>query len=46
MIRKINSFVDYNKWLKLWDTQLNEPINQNAIKVFKVLNPKNKSTLF
>ena len=28
--------VDYNQWLKQFDTQLNESTNQNLIKVFKV----------
>ena len=30
-------FVDYNKWLKRLDTQLNEPTNQNSLKVAKVV---------
>ena len=34
--------VDYNNWLKHLDTQLNEPTNQNSIKVLKVVNPTNK----
>ena len=38
-IPKINPFVDYNKWLKNLDTQLNEPINQNSLKVPKVVKP-------
>ena len=41
-IPKINPFVDYNKWLKNLDTQLNEPINQNSLKVPKVVKPKKK----
>ena len=34
-------YVDYNYWLKLLDTQLNEPANQNLIKVLKVVKPMN-----
>ena len=29
MIQKNNPSVDYIQWLKLLDTKLNEPINQN-----------------
>ena len=40
MIHKITNSVDYNKWLKRMETQLNEPTNQNSIpKVPKVLKP-------
>ena len=45
MVHKINSSVDYNKWLKLLDTQLNEPTNQNSIKVTKVVKHMNKKAL-
>ena len=45
MIQKITPFVDYNWWLKRLYTQLIEPINQNSIKVPKVVKPKNKKTL-
>ena len=31
MIHKINPSVDYNQQLKLLDTQLNEPTNQNSV---------------
>ena len=31
-----------NKWLKSFDTQLNEPTNQILIKVPKVVEPTNK----
>ena len=27
----INTFVDYNQWLERFDTQLNEPTNQNSL---------------
>ena len=37
--------VNYNQWLKRLDNQFNEPINQNAIKVPKVVKPTNKKTL-
>ena len=43
MIHKITTSVDYNKLLKCLDTQLNEPTNQNVI---KVVNLTNKKTLF
>ena len=36
MIHKISSSVDYN-WFKRLDTQLNEPTNQNLVKVPKLL---------
>ena len=39
MKRKMESSVDYSK------TQLNEPPNQNSIKVPKVSRPMNKETL-
>ena len=38
MINKITLSVDYNKWLKRLDTQLNKPTNQNLIKVYKPTN--------
>ena len=45
MVHKINSSVDYNKWLKLLDTRLNEPTNQKSIKVTKAVKHMNKKTL-
>ena len=42
---KIISSVDYNYWLKRVDTQSNEPINQNSIKVSKDVKPTNIKTL-
>ena len=36
MIHKIATSVDYNKWLRRWDTPLNEQTNQNLTKVPKV----------
>ena len=42
MIHKINTSVD--NWLKRLDFQLNEPTNQNLIKVPKVVEPTNKKT--
>ena len=39
MIHKINPYVDYNQQLKRLDTQLNEPTNQNLLKVPKVVEP-------
>ena len=39
-----NYFCILQKSLKLFDTQLNEPINQNLIKVPKVVKPTNKKT--
>ena len=42
MINKITPFVDNIKWLKGLDTQLNEPTNQNLIKVPKVVRPLHK----
>ena len=44
-IHKITPSVDYNQWLKRFDTQLYELKNQNAIKVPKVVKPMNKKTL-
>ena len=37
MINKFKSLLDNNYWLKLLDPQLNEPTNQNSIKVAKVV---------
>ena len=45
MIHKITPYIDYNYWLKRLDTQLNGPLNQNSIKVPKVVMPKKKKTL-
>ena len=39
------SSVDYNWWLKRLNNQLNEPTNQNSIKVSKIVKPMNKKTL-
>ena len=44
MIHKIAPSVDYNQLLKRLDTQLNEPANQNSLKVPKVVKPMNKKT--
>ena len=35
---KIIPSVGINHWLKILDTHLNEPANQNSIKVLKVVN--------
>ena len=35
MTDKITPTVDYNQWMKTFDTQINEPTNQNYIKVPK-----------
>ena len=45
MIHKITPSVDYNKWLKRLDAQLNEPTNQISIIVPKVAKQTNKKTL-
>ena len=37
--------VDYNLWLQRFDAQLIENINQNSIKVPKVVESANKKTL-
>ena len=42
MIHKITPSVDHNQWLKRLDTPLNEPTNQNSIKVPKIDKPTNK----
>ena len=39
------SSVDHNQWLKRIYTQLNEPHNQNPIKVPDVVKPSNKKML-
>ena len=45
MIYKIPPSVDYNKLMKLLDTQLNKPTNLNSIIVPNVVEPTNKKTL-
>ena len=40
-----NSFCRIKLWLERLDTQLNEPANQNLMKVPKVVKPANKKTL-
>ncbi len=37
--------VVYNKWLNRLDNQLNEPTNQNSIKVPTVVKPTNKKMI-
>ena len=44
IINKIILSVDYNKWLKRLDTQLNEPTNQIQ-NVPKDIKPTNKKSL-
>ena len=34
MLHKITASVDYNKWFKRLDTQLNEPTNKNLVNFF------------
>ena len=38
-------FLDYNEWLKRLDTLINEPTNQNSIKVPMVVKPTNNKTI-
>ena len=45
MIYKLTPSVDYNLWLKRFYTKLNDPTNQNSIKVSKVVEPTDKKTL-
>ena len=45
IIHKITPIVYYIWWLKRKHTQLNEPTNQNSIKVPKVFKPSNKKRL-
>ena len=42
MKQKITPSADNNQWLKRFDTQLNESINKNSIKVPKVVKPTNR----
>ena len=44
-ITKKSPSVDYNEWLKRFDTQLYEPTMQKAIKVLKIVKPKNTKHL-
>ncbi len=39
MIHKITPYVHQNRWLKRFNTQLNESTNQKLIKVLKVVKP-------
>ena len=41
-ILRMMSIVDYNEWLKRWNTELNKPTNKNFMKVPKVVKPTNK----
>ena len=45
MIYKITPTVDYNLWLKCFDSQLNKQTKQNSIKFPKVVKPTNKKNL-
>ena len=45
MIDKITPFVDNNWGLKRFNTQINDPSNQNSLKVPKVIKTTNKKTL-
>ena len=40
MIHKITSSVDYNECFKCFDTQINEPTNQNSIRFPKFLSQR------
>ena len=40
-MQKITPFVDYNFWLKHFDSQLNGPTKQNSMKILKVDKPTN-----
>ena len=40
MIHIITPYVDYFNWLKRLETQLNEPTNQNSVKVPKVVSQR------
>ena len=44
MVYKINPSLDYNYWYK-HTNGLNKPVNQNSIKVLKVIKPKNEKAL-
>ena len=46
MTIKKNSSLEYNKWLKRLNAQLNEPTNHYTLKVPKVFKPTNKKTLY
>ena len=47
MIHKITPSLDYNKWLIYFkDTQLNEPTNQNPIKLLIVAKPTKIKQLY
>ena len=45
MIHKITPSVDDKLGLKRLDTQINEPSNQNSLKVPKIVEPTNKKTI-
>ena len=45
MLNEINPSVDYNKWLKRLDTELNEPTNKNSLKAHKVVKLTNRKKL-
>ena len=46
LIHKINPSIDYNKWMKRLDIQLNEATNQNLLKVPKVVKQANKKRYY
>ena len=46
MIHETIPSVDYNQRLKSLDNQLNDPTNQNSIKVPNVVKPKNKKRYY
>ena len=45
-MHKVNPSVHYNKWLKLLDTQLNEPTNPNLKIGLKPRNKRNVIIMF
>ena len=45
IIHEITPSVDYSSRLKSLNTQLNEPTNQNSLKVLKVVKLANNKTL-
>ena len=45
-IHKIIPSVDYNQWLKHLDTQIDEPTNQNSIKIPQSFRANDKKCYF
>ena len=46
IVNKITAFIDYNQWLKRLETQLDEPTNQNSLKLQRLISQQLRKHYF